>query len=88
MVLNLQQEITDKSIEQIEFYMNHFNNILTKTEILRTFKQGGGGLENLESGGGGGSAGHLQAIYYWEFFKQKLQNFTEKKEGGKSWDHP
>ena len=41
--------------------MNHFNNILTKTEILRTFKQGGG-LENLESGGG--SAGHLQAIYY------------------------
>ena len=70
--------------------MNNFNNILTKTESLRTFK-GGEGLENSESGWGGavgGSAGHLQAIYYWEFFKQKLQNFTEKKEGAISSDHP
>ena len=62
--------------------MNNFNTILTKTESLRT-----GGLGNSESGEGG-SAGHLQAIYYWEFFTQKLQNFTEKKEGGISSDHP
>ena len=43
--------------------MNNFNNILTKTERLRTLQ---GGIENSESGGGGGaeSAGHLQAIYY------------------------
>ena len=42
--------------------MNNFNNILTKTESLRTLQ---GGIENSESGGGGGrSAGHLQAIYY------------------------
>ena len=38
--------------------------MLTKTESLRTLKGGGGGLGNSESGRGGGSAGHLQAIYY------------------------
>ena len=43
--------------------MNHFNNILTKTEILRTFKQGGGGSRKFRKWGEG-SAGHLQAIYY------------------------
>ena len=41
--------------------MNNFNNILTKTESLTTLQ---GGIENSESGGGGGSAGHLQAMYY------------------------
>ena len=40
--------------------MNNFNIILTKTE---SHLKGGGGLENSESGRGG-SAGHLQAIYY------------------------
>ena len=79
MILSLQQEIIDKSIKQIEFYMNNFNITLTKTER--------GGLKNSESGEGGGSAGHLQAIYNWEFFKQKLQNFIEKKEGAISSDH-
>ena len=41
--------------------MNNFNNILKNTKILRTLP---GGIENSESGGGGGSAGHLQAINY------------------------
>ena len=41
--------------------MNNFNNILTKTESLTTLQ---GGIENLESGEGGESAGQLQAIYY------------------------
>ena len=42
-------------MEEIEFYRNNFNNILTKTVSLRTFKGGGGGWgpENLESGGRG-----------------------------------
>ena len=34
--------------------MNNFNNILTKTESLRTLQEG---IENSESGGGGGGAG-------------------------------
>ena len=55
--------------------MNNFNNILTKTESLRTLQ---GGLKNSESGGGG-STWHLQALQYWEFFKKKLQIFTEKR---------
>ena len=40
--------------------MNNFSNILTKTESLTTLQ---GGIENSE-GGGGESAGHLQAMYY------------------------
>ena len=32
--------------------MNHFNNILTKTEILRTFKQGGRGSRKFRKWGG------------------------------------
>ena len=34
--------------------MNNFNNILTKTESLRTLQEG---IENSESGGGGGGGG-------------------------------
>ena len=41
--------------------MNNFNNILTKTESLRTFT--GGSRKFRKWGGEGGSAGHFQAIY-------------------------
>ena len=51
--------------------MNNFNNILTKTESLRTFT--GESRKFRKWGGGeGGSAGHFQAIYYRDFFKKKL----------------
>ena len=66
--------------------MNNFNNLLTKTESLRTI-QGGGESGKFRSWGEW-SAGHLQALYYWDFFKKKLQNFTEKKEDAISSDHP
>ena len=66
--------------------MNHFNNILTKTEILRTFKQGGG-LENLESGGGG-ICWTLASYILLRILQAKIANFTEKKEGAISSDHP
>ena len=58
--------------------MNNFNNILTKTESLRTLQ---GGIENSESGGGGrgGICWTLASYILLRFFKKKLQNFTEKK---------
>ena len=66
--------------------MNHFYNILTKTEILRTFKQGGGGLENLESGGG--ICWTLASYILLRILQAKIANFTEKKEGAISSNHP
>ena len=58
--------------------MNNFNNILTKTESLRTLQ---GGIENSESGGGGGaeSAGHLQAIYYWDSSRKNCKISQKKR---------
>ena len=56
--------------------MNNFNNILTKTESLATLQ---GGIENSESGkGGGGICWTLARYILLRFFKKKLQNFAEK----------
>ena len=64
--------------------MNNFNNILTKTESLTTLQ---GGIENSESGEGGESAGHLQAIYYWDSSRKNCK-ISQKKERAISSDHP
>ena len=64
--------------------MNNFNNILTKTESLTTLQ---GGIENSESGKGGGYAGHLQAIYYWDSSRKNCK-ISQKKERAISSDHP
>ena len=48
----------------MQFQLNNFNNILTKTESLRTFTGSYRGVRKIQKVGGGGSAGHLQAIYY------------------------
>ena len=66
--------------------MNHFNNILTKTEILRTFKQGGRGSRKFRKGGG--ICWTLASYILLRILEAKIANFTEKKEGAISSDHP
>ena len=57
--------------------MNNFNNILRKTESLRTLQ---GGIENFRKWWGGGMICWTLANYILlRFFKKKLQNFTEKR---------
>ena len=64
--------------------MNHFNNILTKTEILRTFKQGG----SRKFRKWGGIYWTLASYILLRILQAKIANFTEKKEGVISSDHP
>ena len=54
--------------------MNNFNNVLTKTESLRTFT---GGLQNSESGEGEDLLDTCK-LYITEISSKKMQNFTEK----------
>ena len=66
--------------------MNNFNNILTKTESLTTLQ---GGIENSESGeGGGGICWTLASYILLRFFKKKIAKFHRKKERAISSDHP
>ena len=57
--------------------MNNFNNILTKTESLRTLQ---GGLKNSESGGGGDLLDTCK-LYNTENFSRKNCKFSQKKGG-------
>ena len=57
--------------------MNNFNNVLTKTESLRTFT---GGLQNSESGEGEDLLDTCK-LYITEISSKKMQNFTEKLVG-------
>ena len=65
--------------------MNNFNNILTKTESLTTLQ---GGIENVESGEGGGICWTLASYILLRFFKKKIAKFHRKKERAISSDHP
>ena len=67
--------------------MNNFNNMLTKTESLRTLK-GGGGVRKFRKGKGGGICWTLASYILLRSLQAKLQNFTEKKEGAIFSDHP
>ena len=57
--------------------MNNFNNILTKTESLRTFP---GGLENSESEGGR-ICWTLSSYILLRFLQEKIVKFQRKKGG-------
>ena len=66
--------------------MNNFNNILTKTKSLRKLR---GGIENSESGGGGGMICWTLASYkLLRFLQEKIAKFHRKKDGAISSDHP
>ena len=66
--------------------MNNFNNILTKTESLRTLH---GDPENSESGGGGGRICWTLASYILlRILHKKIAKFHRKKESEISLDHP
>ena len=70
--------------------MNNFNNILTKTESLRTLQEG---IENSESGGGGGGGQGricwtLASYILLRFLQEKIATFLRKREGAISSDHP
>ena len=66
--------------------MNNFNNILTKTESLTTLQ---GGIENSESGeGGGGNLLDTCKLYITEILQEKIAKFHRKKERAISSDHP
>ena len=62
--------------------MNNFNNILTKTESLRTLQ---GGLENSESDG---ICLKLASYTLLRILQEKIANVRRKKEGAISADHP
>ena len=65
--------------------MNNFNNILTKTERLRTLQRG---IENSQRGGGGGRICWTLASYkLLRFLQEKIAKFHRKKEGAISSDH-
>ena len=65
--------------------MNNFNNILTKTESLATLQ---GGIENSESGeGGGGNLLDTCQLYITEILQEKIAKFHRKKERAISSDH-
>ena len=64
--------------------MNNFNNTLKNPESLRTFPEG---LENSESEGGR-ICWTLSSYILLRFLQEKIVNFTEKKEGVISSDHP
>ena len=57
--------------------MNNFNNILTKTESLATLQ---GGIENSESGKGGGDMLDTCKLYITEILQEKIAKFHRKKE--------
>ena len=65
--------------------MNNFNNILTKTESLATLQ---GGIENSESGEGGGNLLDTCKLYITEILQEKSAKFHRKKERAISSDHP
>ena len=65
--------------------MNNFNNILTKTESLTTLQ---GGIQNSESGGGGGNLLDPCKLCITEILHEKIAKFHRKKERAISSDHP
>ena len=65
--------------------MNNFNNILTKTESLRTLQ---GGIENFRKWWGGMICWTLANYILLRFLQEKIVKFHRKKEGAISSDHP
>ena len=61
--------------------MNNFNIILTKTESLRAFKGGGGGLENSESEGRGRICWTLASYILLRILQAKIAKFHREKRG-------
>ena len=67
--------------------MNNFNNILTKTESLRTFT--GESRKFRKWGGGGGRICWALSSYILpRFLQEKIVKFQRKKEDAISSDHP
>ena len=60
--------------------MNNFNNMLTKTESLRTLKGGGGGWE-IQKVGGGEDLLDTCKLYIIEKSSSKIAKFHRKKGG-------
>ena len=65
--------------------MNNFNNILTKTESLRTLQ---GGIENFRKWWGGDDLLDTCKLYITEILQEKIAKFHRKRERAISSNHP